>query len=77
MFQRDEVWTFLVLGVVVRVRELPINNVAVFHPICEPVRELVEPICRGRGYWNAQFNNWIVFESFKDIVLAELSTISR
>ena len=50
MFQRDGVWTFSVLGVTVRARELPRNNIAIYHPICEPVRELVEPICRGRGF---------------------------
>ena len=76
MFERNGVWTFSILGVWVQVRELPANNVAVFHPICEPVRQLVEPICRGRGYWNAQFRNWIIFEVFKDTVLAELGQIA-
>lgn len=76
MFQRDGVWTFSVMGVTVHVRELPINNIAVFHPICEPVRELVEPICRGRGFWSSQYNNWVVFDRFKGIVLSELGQIA-
>ncbi len=77
MFQRDGVWTFSVYGVTVRVRELPINNIVVFHSLCEPVRELIEPICRGRGYWSAQYNNWIVFEQFKGVVLDELARVGR
>ncbi|KJK22605.1 hypothetical protein UB46_21045 [Burkholderiaceae bacterium 16] len=76
MFQRDGVWTFSVLGVTVRVRELPRNNIAIYHQICEPVRELVEPICRGRGFWSAQFNNWVVFEQFKGLVLEELGRLA-
>ena len=76
MFERDGVWTFSILGVSVHVRELPRNNIAVFHQICEPIRQLVEPICRGRGYWNPEFKNWIVFETFKDTVLTELGQIA-
>ncbi|AQV92301.1 hypothetical protein BJN34_00140 [Cupriavidus necator] len=76
MFERDGVWTFSILGVSVHVRELPRNNIAVFHQICEPIRQLVEPICRGRGYWNPEFKNWIVFETFKGTVLAELGQIA-
>ena len=53
------------LGVTVRARELPRSNIAIFPPICEPVRELVEPICRGRGFWSPEYNNWVVFEQFK------------
>lgn len=75
MFERNRVWTFSILGVSVLVRELPANNIAVFHPICESVRQVVEPICRGRGYWNPEFKNWIVFETFKESVLAELGQI--
>ena len=77
MFRRDGVWMFSVMGVTVQVRELPINNIAVFHPICEPVRELVEPICRGRGFWSSQFKNWVVFDRFKAIVLSELGQIAK
>ncbi|MFS8974552.1 hypothetical protein PO002_08625 [Cupriavidus necator] len=77
MFQRDGVWTFSVLGVTVRARELPRNNIAIYHPICEPVRELVEPICRGRGFWSAEYNNWVVFEQFKRLVLEELGRLAK
>jgi len=76
MFQRDGVWTFSVLGVVVRVRELPRNNITVFHRLCEPVREVVEPICRGRGFWSPQYNNWVVFEQFKGVVIEELAQLA-
>ncbi|MHA7685091.1 hypothetical protein [Cupriavidus sp. PET2-C1] len=76
MFQRDGVWTFSVLGVTVRARELPRNNIAIYHPICEPVRELIEPICRGRGFWSAEYNNWVVFEQFKGLVLEELGRLA-
>jgi len=41
------------------------------------IEELVESICRGRGFWSSQFNNWLVFDQFKAIVLSELEQIAR
>ena len=64
------------LGVTVRARESPRNNIAIYHPICEPVRELVEPICSGREFWSPEYNNWVVFEQFKGLVLEELGRLA-
>jgi len=76
MLQRDGVWTFSIHGVLVFVRELPRNNITVYHQICAPVRDLVEPICAGRGYWRSEYKNWLVFEQFKGLVLDELGRIA-
>ncbi|GAB7545321.1 hypothetical protein CS8_050010 [Cupriavidus sp. 8B] len=76
MFQRDGVWTFSIHGVLVFVRELPRNNITVYHQICAPLRKLVEPICTGRGYWRSEYRNWLVFEQFKGLVLDELGQIA-
>ncbi|CAG2145537.1 Transposase [Cupriavidus plantarum] len=77
MFRRDGVWTFSIHGVLVFVRELPRNNITVYHPVCEPGRQLFEPICRGRGYWRREHRNWLVFENFKAEVLEELTRLAE
>ena len=77
MSQRTGVWTFYVLGVPVYVRELPFNNISVFHPTNQAVREIIEPICRGRGYWSADYKNWVIFEQFRTIILNELERLRR
>lgn len=41
------------------------------------LRDIVERICRGRGHWKAEFDNWIVFPQFADTVLADLETQGR
>jgi len=62
---------------VVETRELPSGDMAVWHPMSSDLRDIVEPICRGRGHWKAEFNNWIVFRQFSDAVLADLETQGR
>lgn len=42
---------FLVLGVPVFARMLPSGDMAVWHPFNSDVQAVIEPICRGRGYW--------------------------
>lgn len=59
-------------GVPVFVRDLPSGDIKVWHPYNEHVRQIVEPICRGRGLWHPRYNNWVVFAQFKDLALAEL-----
>jgi hypothetical protein len=62
---------------VVKTRELQSGDIAVWHEMSAGLRDIVEPICRGRGHWNAEFNNWIVFQQFAHAVLADLETQGR
>lgn len=64
-------------NVPVVIAELPSGDLKVWHPFNEQVRQLVEPLCRGRGRWHPKFNNWIVFSSFKHEVIAALHTLER
>lgn len=70
-------WTFDVGGTWVWVRELPYGNIKVFHRPSEYARKVVEPICRSRGYWNAKFKSWIVFDKFKVDILRCLNESGR
>lgn len=70
-------WRFAVGATWIWVKELPFGNVKVFHRFDEQARQIVEPICRSRGYWNGQYNNWIVFDQFKSEVLELLSARTR
>jgi len=54
------------------VRDLPSGDMKVWHPYNERTRQIVEPICRGRGLWHPYYKNWIVFAHFKHLALAEL-----
>jgi len=62
---------------VVETRVLPSGDMAVWHPLSSDLREIVEPICRGRGHWKPEFNNWIVFRQFADAVLDDLEAQGR
>lgn len=66
-------WRFAVGNVWIWVKRLPFGNYKVYHRYDETTRRIVEPICRHRGYWHPGYNNWIVFEQFRDEVLDELS----
>lgn len=68
---------FLVLGVLVVARKLPSGDMAVWHPFNPDVQAVIEPICRGRGYWQPNFTNWIVKASFTSSVLLELAAVGR
>lgn len=61
-----------VAGERVELRSLPSGDLAVYHRPGDHVRALVEPICRNRGHWNGEYNNWIVFRQFRAAVLSEL-----
>jgi hypothetical protein len=61
----------------VETRELPSGDMTVWHPMSAGLRDIVEPICRGRGHWQAEFNNWIVFRQFAEAVLADLEAQGR
>ncbi len=68
---------FLVLGVPVFTRKLPSGDMAVWHPFNSDVQAVIEPICRGRGYWQPDFTNWIVKAPHAASVLRELATVGR
>jgi len=66
-------YKFYVPGVPVFARRLPSGSLAVWHPYNSAAREIVEPICRNRGYWRATHNNWIIHAYFCETVLADLA----
>lgn len=70
-------WRFAVGATWIWVTELPFGNVRVFHRFDERARRIVEPICRKRGYWNAKYKNWIVFDHFKSELLQLLTTQAK
>lgn len=49
----------------------------VWHPYNDAVRAKVEPICRNRGHWKAEYNNWVIFRKFKAGVRADLEIASN
>jgi hypothetical protein len=57
--------------------ELPSGDITVRHPMNDRLRDIVEPICRGRGRWKAEYNNWIVFKQFANCVHADLEKQGR
>lgn len=61
-----------ILGAPVQLTPLRSGDVAIWHPVNEAVRAVVEPICRGRGYWDTDHRNWVVFARFKTQVCFEL-----
>lgn len=61
-----------IAGERVELRSLASGDLAVYHRPAEQVRALVEPICRNRGHWNSEYNNWIVFRQFRAAVVSEL-----
>lgn len=61
-----------IAGERVELRSLPSGDLAVYHRPAEHVRVLVEPVCRNRGHWNSEYNNWIVFRQFRTAVVSEL-----
>lgn len=62
---------------VVETRVLPSGDIAVWHSVNSDLRDIVEPICRGRGHWKPEFNNWIVFRQFANAVLEDLEAQGR
>lgn len=66
-------WVFSFNGKKIWVRQLPFANLTVFHWHDDQLRSIVEPICRGRGKWQSGHRNWLVFERFKNDLLAQRS----
>ena len=74
---RDRTWRFRIRGAPVVARRLPFRNVSVWHTFNAEVREVVEKICRGRGWWHGKHRNWVVFDHFWPDVFAELQEASE
>jgi hypothetical protein len=70
-------WCFAIGQTWIWVKEFQSGDVRVFHRYDQRVREIVEPMCRRRGYWNAQYKNWIVFMQFKEELLELLGRQGR
>ena len=62
-------------GVPVFTRCLPSGDMAVWHPFNEAIREIVEPLCRDKGYWQPRYNNWIVQACYAEAVLVRLALL--
>lgn len=56
---------------------LPSGDMKVWHPLNEKLRAIAEEACRGRGYWNPEYKNWIVKSRFTDSVLAEIAAQTK
>ena len=67
-----ETLVIYIAGERVELRSLPSGDLAVYPRPAEHVRALVEPVCRNRGHWNSEYNNWIVFRQFRTAVVSEL-----
>ena len=65
---------YLIQGIPVYTRSLPSGDMAVWHPYNEAIRAIVEPICRGCGYWQAEFNNWVIKNPNVALVRCDLAT---
>lgn len=70
-------WIFDIGGRWVWVKKLPYGNIKVFHRRNDYLRNIVQPLCQNRGYWNPKFNCWVIFDRFKDDILNSLSQAGR
>jgi hypothetical protein len=66
---RPKEWCIAIGQTWIWVREFQSGDLRVFHRYDQRVREVIEPMCRKRGYWNAKYKNWIVFKQFKPELL--------
>lgn len=66
---------FIVGNIPVHVRELPSGDMAVWHPFNERIRNIIEPLCRGKGYWQRAHRNWIIRQIHVTEVLTALATV--
>lgn len=70
-------WEFQVRGTPIVARKLPFRNVSVWHSYDPDVRVIVEGACRGRGWWNKKYRNWVVFDRFWPEVFATLQAADQ
>lgn len=57
-----------------RVTRFSSGDHSIWHPShATTVRKIVQRICTGRGYWNRDYQNWVVFRPFIQQVFEELA----
>lgn len=64
---------YFIGGVPIFTRTLPSGDMTVWHPFNLGVQQIVEPICRGRGYWQPGYNNWVIKAACVEQVRADLA----
>lgn len=63
---------YYINDVPVQIRYLPSGDIAVWHPVNIGISNIIESICRNRGRWDRQYNNWIVFKQYKFQVILDI-----
>ncbi|MGV3581662.1 MAG: hypothetical protein ACO1N8_05085 [Methylophilus sp.] len=71
-----QVTTYYINNIPVYIRSLPSGDIAVWHPFNLELGKIIYGICVGNGYWNAEYNNWIIFSVFCDQVVATIQSKS-
>lgn len=61
----------------VELRLLASGDLCVRHPRSEDLRRQIEPICRGRGYWDPAHRNWVVFARYADEVTQQVMLLAE
>lgn len=56
---------------------LPSGDMTVTHSFNDALRAIAEGACRGRGYWDSDYKNWIVKAGCIDAVLADIAKCTR
>ena len=68
---------YIIAGVAVQTRSLQSGDMAVWHRLSDTVRNVVEPICRGKGYWDDKYHNWVIKAGNVQSVLVDLEMAQR
>ena len=66
--------TYYIQHISVQIRHLPSGDIAIWHPFNLFLADIIDSICRNRGRWDRQYNNWIVFSQFKFGVISEIKS---
>ena len=67
-----QVTTYYINSIPVYIRRLPSGCISIWHPYNLDLAKIIYQICQGRGYWNSQYKNWLVFESFVSTVVSAI-----
>lgn len=68
---------YYINNIPVHIRTLPPSDIAIWHPYNTIIYKTIDHICRGKGHWNSQYNNWIVFQPFADDVISLIAGMSN